>query len=177
LRVNVIHTDSVVMTSACISLVKRQSGIQLQTLRSVLLPAPSLRSVRGAQSWLSRCAAGAQRICLTLTPSRTWATRGALPPGQDSPEPINPTLLLADIVQRVWVRRRWQMGRGRHRAARVRPVVLSSPEPSPGLAGARRSTAARAPANGLGRNEVTSAGKLLLLGGRTSRTAASSGAA
>ena len=42
-RVNVIHSDSVVMTSACISFVKRQSGIQLQGFGLSTLQALGLR--------------------------------------------------------------------------------------------------------------------------------------
>ena len=45
---NVIHSDSVVMTSACISLVKRQSGIQLQDFGLSTLQALGLRFVLGS---------------------------------------------------------------------------------------------------------------------------------
>ena len=51
------------------------------------------------------CASRAQHICLTLTPTRTWAARGALPPGQDSPEPINPACLSLTMSAQMWVRR------------------------------------------------------------------------
>ena len=58
LRVNVIHSASNVMTSACISLVKSESGLQLQTLRSLLQTSISVvvnSQPASGQQLLSRC--------------------------------------------------------------------------------------------------------------------------
>ena len=87
------------MISACISLVKSEPGLQLQGFGLSTLQALGLRFVLGGLRFvLEPVRQPCPAHLPNLTPTRTWAARGALPPGQDSPEPITPACFSLTIV-------------------------------------------------------------------------------